>query len=161
MENTLWTQWLPSHVTLDTQDQDQVQEHVRLQETGIKKPQHVTWVCWMIYSYWEHHVFIFILVFQQNLQNHFVVICPDLNLANGAVNYDASPVNGGYPEGTTASYSCNYGYSLSGTRTRTCHNSGNWDQQQTATCNRSNGKLSISKLLEFYLFLFVSINMRG
>ena len=69
----------------------------------------------------------------------FVVTCPALNLVNGQISYDASPVNGRFPVGTTASLSCDAGYSLSGTRTRTCHDLGNWDNQdQTPTCNAGN-----------------------
>ena len=42
MEDTPWTLWLPSHVTLDTPDLDPAQEHVRPQETGISRIQHAT-----------------------------------------------------------------------------------------------------------------------
>ena len=48
VENILWTQWLPSHVILDIQDQEQVQVHVvkgqGFREHGITTHQHVTYV---------------------------------------------------------------------------------------------------------------------
>ena len=39
MENILWTLWHPSHVTMDTPDQDPTLELVKFKETGIKKLQ--------------------------------------------------------------------------------------------------------------------------
>ena len=52
---------------------------------------------------------------------------------------------------TVASFSCDDGYTLSGTRTRTCDSSGNWDnQEQTAICIQSNEKLSRNKNLFHY-----------
>ena len=40
--------------------------------------------------------------------------CPDLTggLVNGKVTFDKSPINGQYPVGTEASFSCNSGYVL-------------------------------------------------
>ena len=47
---------------------------------------------------------------------HFIVAngCPDLTggLVNGKITFDKSPVNGQYPVGTIASFSCNSGYVL-------------------------------------------------
>ncbi len=49
----------------------------------------------------------------------FTVICPDLNVpTNGMVIY--SDPNIPRAVGSTASYSCNTGYTFSGTLTRTC-----------------------------------------
>ena len=39
---------------------------------------------------------------------------------NGGVNYDRDLINGGYPEGTKASYYCNLGYSRLGSSYATC-----------------------------------------
>ena len=41
---------------------------------------------------------IYMLTLQQTV---IVVTCPALNLANGQISYDVSPVNGRYPVGTT------------------------------------------------------------
>ena len=53
---------------------------------------------------------------------YFVVVksCTIINLANGEVNYDRSLENSMYPENTTASFSCNYGYKLTGNRSSIC-----------------------------------------
>ena len=42
MENTLWTLWHPSHVTMDTPDQDPALDTVKFKETGIRKLQLAT-----------------------------------------------------------------------------------------------------------------------
>ena len=67
-----------------------------------------------------------------------VVICSPLNVpANGEINYNKAPVaDGGYPLDTVASFSCDYGYSRSGSSSRTCETSGNWNHQNP-TCNQS------------------------
>ena len=65
------------------------------------------------------------------------VTCPALTLTNGIVSYDVSAENERYPAGATASFSCNYGYSMSGSTSRTCQTSGNWEQQ-LPTCSQSN-----------------------
>ena len=56
---------------------------------------------------------------------------------NGGVRYNRSPVNGRYPVDTVAYLSCNYGYSRSGSSSRTCQTSGTWNLD-TPTCNQSN-----------------------
>ena len=72
------------------------------------------------------------------IKNNFLQCSvPALSLPCGTVAYNRNRVNGGYPVGTRADFSCNYGYSRSGPRSRTCQTSGNWNQQ-TPTCNRSN-----------------------
>ena len=59
----------------------------------------------------------------------FVVICPTLFVSNGEVSYNRKVVafrrgfwsaRFGYPVGTVASFSCDSGYSLSRSSTRTC-----------------------------------------
>ena len=63
--------------------------------------------------------------------------CLALNLPNGLASYDESPVtNGKYTVDTVVSFTCNYGYSLSGSTSRTCQTSGNWDEEMP-TCNQS------------------------
>ena len=47
------------------------------------------------------------------------------------------PLNGNYPVGTTASFTCDHGYSQSGSSTRTCQDPGIWNQQET-NCIESN-----------------------
>ena len=79
-------------------------------------------------------------IFEFTKNIHFLVVtCPALSLTNGGVSYDVSPVNGRYPTGATSSFSCGYGYCLSGSRTRTCLISGIWDKkEQIPICNLSN-----------------------
>ena len=57
--------------------------------------------------------------------------------ANGQVAYSNATVDGGYPVDTVATFSCNSRYSRSGSSSRTCQTSGNWNQE-TPTCNLSN-----------------------
>ena len=73
------------------------------------------------------------------------VTCPALTLENGRVTYDVSPGNERYPTGTISSFSCNDGYSLSVTMSRTCQISGNWDQE-TPLCVPSNEITSFLKV---------------
>ena len=63
--------------------------------------------------------FIFILVLCDGLSNY---------LSNGEVNYNKDPISGQYPVGTTASFTCKSGYSLKGSRSRTCQTSRYWTQ---------------------------------
>ena len=44
---------------------------------------------------------------------------------------------GRYPVNTVVSFTCNYGYSLEGFRSRTCQNSGHWNKQYPR-CRQSN-----------------------
>ena len=67
------------------------------------------------------------------LTSLIVVTCADLSLSNGRVSYNTGSVNGGFPVDTVVSFHCNNGYSLSGSSSRTCQTSGNWDQS-TSTC---------------------------
>ena len=61
--------------------------------------------------------------------------CPALIIINGEVDYDQDPVNDLYPIGTNASYRCNHGYRIEGSSSRTCQDTGTWNQQ-TPVCNR-------------------------
>ena len=63
-------------------------------------------------------------------------ICGSLSLSHGEVNYNRSPVNGKYQAHTEASFSCNYGYTRSGSASRTCQTSGNWNGEMS-TCSLS------------------------
>ena len=64
------------------------------------------------------------------------VTCGSLGLIGGRVTYNRDSVNGRYPVDTRASFSCNPGYSRSGSSSRTCQTSGNWNQQMPR-CNQS------------------------
>ena len=65
----------------------------------------------------------------------FLGTCSPLGLSNGQVNYNTSAVNGGYPVDTRASFTCNSGYTRSGSSSRICQNLGGWNQQ-SPTCNK-------------------------
>ena len=78
------------------------------------------------------------MIYDKVPRNFFVVTCPALTLANGQISYDASPVNGRYPVGATASLTCDYGYFQSGASRRTCLSSGIWDnQEEISMCKQS------------------------
>ena len=157
MEDILWILWLPSscHHGYSLTGSSSVRL-VWCLEAGINNLQYVTMVnttCFSSSNFYkkEHEVLeekliIQTIVFQWivliNIQfptNILVVTCPTLDLENGEISYDVSPMNGSYPTGATGSFSCSYGYSLSGTSTRSCDAMGNWNNQdQIPICNLSN-----------------------
>ena len=53
---------------------------------------------------------------------------------NGVRTYSRDPVNGGYPEGTVATFTCNFGFVISGSSRLTCE-SANWNEE-VPTCVR-------------------------
>ena len=63
-------------------------------------------------------------------KNVTVVTCMSLSLENGQISYNDTKVNNEYHVDTVATFTCNYGYSLSGSE------SGNWNKE-TPTCNLS------------------------
>ena len=59
-----------------------------------------------------------------------VVTCSTLSLANGQIQYNASLAsNAEYPVDTLASFTCNHGYTISGSSLSICQPSGNWNHQ--------------------------------
>ena len=75
-----------------------------------------------------------------NMDNHFYhynslwiivnVVCGSLSVANGQFEYNELPLSsGGYPVGTVADWTCNYGYYKFNLYTTTCHSSGSWTHQ--------------------------------
>ena len=72
------------------------------------------------------------------------VLCGFLTLNNGQVSYNSQEVNGKYPVGTVATYTCNYGYRLAGSRSRICQKSGLWNKNHS-TCRQSKHKYFFSK----------------
>ena len=85
--------------------------------------------------------FIFLLKLFRFWQNILTVdTCAWHSLENGEVDYDKQRVNDErYPIDTVATYTCNTGYSQSGSSSRTCQNSGNWEPA-LPTCNEGNKK---------------------
>ena len=75
-----------------------------------------------------------------------IVTCGHLNLINGHVTYNRSPVGGNYPVDTVASFSCNSGYYKSQAGTRTCQETRNWSNQNP-TCNRGNKQIKENELI--------------
>ena len=62
-----------------------------------------------------------------------VALCPTISLGNGEVHYQPSEVDGGYPTGTVAFFSCDEGYITNGSVFVTCQDSGTWDSE-ISTC---------------------------
>ncbi len=60
-------------------------------------------------------------------------VCGALTLTNGAVTYSSLAIP--RQENTVASFSCNTGYTLSSTATRTCQSDRQWSGS-TPVCNR-------------------------
>ena len=77
-------------------------------------------------------------------------MCDGLLLPNGEVNYDPESINGEYPVGTIASFTCDSGYNLNGSTSRTCQPSGNWTQR-TPDCEQSKNILHLYK--EFLIYI--------
>ena len=67
--------------------------------------------------------------------------CPPLSLGNGGVTYNKLKGDDGkYPRNTVATLTCNSGFiKKSGSSSRTCQLSGNWNGT-TTSCKRSNIK---------------------
>ncbi len=84
------------------------------------------------------YIFIYTYTYSQeylnavNLLNRFTATCDDLILSNGAVIYSLSTIP--RLEGTVASFSCNTGYTLSSTTTRTCQSDRQWSES-TPVCS--------------------------
>ena len=80
------------------------------------------------------HEIVFITRFHYILTS---VSCPAVNLDNGRVNYDQSVVYRffglKYPVDTVPTFSCDAGYTLSGSELSICQNSSTWNQK-TPTC---------------------------
>ena len=65
--------------------------------------------------------------------NTEIAVCSNLTLINGNITYNAGSPDS-RPIGTTATYTCNTGYTLTGgTTTRVCVTGGNWNGS-TPTC---------------------------
>ena len=81
-----------------------------------------------------------------------VVNCPPLSLQNGEVEYDSTAVSDNrLIVGTRASFTCQGGYSLSGSNSSTCDNSGHWSES-TQTCNQSNRAIIICRNNIFFAY---------
>ena len=59
----------------------------------------------------------------------YAVFCNGFSLSNGQVTYNLVSMNGQYPVGTTASFTCDSGYNVVGSNSITCQPSGTWNQQ--------------------------------
>ena len=72
------------------------------------------------------------------LQIFSTVTCQALSSpSNGGRTYNKNAVGGRYPVDTVVTFTCNSGYSLSGSSTTKCQTSGQWNNN-SPTCNRSN-----------------------
>ena len=70
-------------------------------------------------------------------KNYFIVRCNKVEINNGNEHQTKEIIdNTKYPYGTTISFTCNSGYTLSGNRAITCLSSGMWDGS-SPICNQS------------------------
>ena len=75
--------------------------------------------------------------FIHTIISYFLVTCGSfIILSHGHITYSKSELNLGYPVGTGADFTCNQGYSRSGSSSRTCQTSGNWNGK-TSSCRQS------------------------
>ena len=74
-----------------------------------------------------------ILIFIQMIFLSVLVPCQALILPNGEVSYNTSAIDEGYLLYTKASFTCNSGYSVNGSRFSICQTLGTWNLQ-TPTC---------------------------
>lgn len=85
-------------------------------------------------------------------KNYFVVTCAKVEIINGNMYPNKNIIdNIKYPYGTTISFTCNSGYTLSENRAITCLSSGMWDGS-TPVCNQSK-ELNATLFLRFNEFL--------
>ena len=94
--------------------------------------------------------FIILSAIFQREKNHsyliisFLKVCESVSLANGEVNYNQSPVsNGIYPLNTIASFTCNNGYYLVGSKSSTCHAPNSWNND-IPTCSKGNKRNEVT-----------------
>ena len=72
------------------------------------------------------------------------IVCDPLSLRNGQISYSQPVlVNGKYPVGTTASFSCGSGYKLRGPNSRICEAPRTWTQG-TPECEQGKKFLFLS-----------------
>ena len=96
---------------------------------------------WFCDSSYVHTNYDYKIQVHRVCQITIAVTCTILTLSNGRITYSIHSVSTTrYPVDTVATFSCNSGYSLSGSSTRTCQTSGNWNQA-TPTCNKNNFNL--------------------
>ena len=79
-----------------------------------------------------------------------------LSFPNGHISYSESALlSGRYPLDTVASFTCNYGYSISGLQLQTCQPNEAWDNQPP-TCTQSK-KFNISFLLQQTIYCLIPL----
>ena len=78
----------------------------------------------------------------------FVVICEDPTPENGQISQPNT--NGVYPEGSTVSFTCDYGYRLSESASSTCNATGVWNPDPPL-CLKGTSNL-IENMLSYYSF---------
>ena len=140
VEDILSTLWCISPVIMDTEGMVLNQELVKIQETGICSHQHAhkvinNLICFIT----ETIIHLFRTKrYTKFLQIFSTVTCQALSSpSNGGRTYNKNAVGGRYPVDTVVTFTCNSGYSLSGSSTRKCQTSGHWNNN-SPTCNRSN-----------------------
>ena len=146
---------------MDTEWKDPGQELVKIQDPGICKHQHAGKVmkinlkiCFTNLKFVDP--LICYLLFPLFFVTTFTVTCNALSApSNGGRTYNRNSVGGKYPVDTVVTFTCNSGYSRSGSSTRKCQTSGNWNSN-SPTCNKSNNNLIIllisctQRLCSFY-----------
>ena len=111
--------------------------------------QRETTICFKIYMEEAFNICVLItfsltkIPFKQNYHNNFISVkCGNISVANAEISFSRPRASGGgYYVGTVASFTCKYGYSRSGTHSRTCRASGFWTQFNPE-CNQSNENIT-------------------
>ena len=81
---------------------------------------------------------------------NFAVLCPGLSLSHGSISYSTS--GSSYGLDTVATFTCNSGYSRSGSSSRICNNQGHWTKSNP-TCNRGNEELYMLHQVQVVLLI--------
>ena len=80
----------------------------------------------------------------------FTVTYSTLSLKDGDISYSQSPIDGGYPVDTMASFTCIDGYSLFGSESTTCLISGKW-KKKNQKC-KPQGRVNVKKCYSYIIY---------
>ena len=82
-----------------------------------------------------------------------VATCPPLSLENGEIMYTETPINGGYPVNTGATFRCHDAYRPTVYNNQICLDSGQWIGE-TPKCLLSNNSFMLSLFLKLHFLYY-------